>query len=270
MQSVVATLPIDLEDGPYLDTASAQTLGESLSPAYLTNQPFPHIVIDDFLPTALIEAILAHFPAEARPNEKRYERGYRGHHKRQISPNECNGYLRQVFGFLNSAPVLQFMEKLTSIDGLIPDPYFNGGGFHEISTGGLLGVHSDFRINKTLHVERRLNAIIYLNKDWKEEYGGNLELWDSKMQHCLRKIPPIFNRCVIFNTDEDSNHGHPEPLNTPPGIRRRSIALYYYTASKRLYDDIDTHRTLYKRRPGDRIEWRKVLGRLLGRKADRD
>lgn len=269
MQAHQATLPIDTQDGLYLDMQEAQRLGASLASSYTAAEPFPHIVIDHFLPAALIEEILANFPAEPTANEKHYERGYRGHHKRQVSPNECSGYLRNVFAFLNSAPMLQFMEKLTSIDGLIPDPYFNGGGFHEIGTGGLLGVHSDFRINKTLHVERRLNAIIYLNKDWQDEYGGNLELWDKQMKHCVEKIAPIFNRCVIFNTDHDSNHGHPEPLNTPPDIKRRSIALYYYTASKKLYDDISTHRTLYKRRPGDKIEWRKVLGGWFGRR-DRD
>jgi Rps23 Pro-64 3,4-dihydroxylase Tpa1-like proline 4-hydroxylase len=270
MQIHEKTLPIVTQDGLSLNTELAQGLGTSLSTAYSSAEPFPHIVIDNFLPNELIEEILSNFPSDPTANEKLYERGYRGHHKRQINPNECNAFVRKVFAFFNSAPMLQFMEKLTSIDGLIPDPYFNGGGFHEIGTGGLLGVHSDFRINKTLHVERRLNAIIYLNKDWKDEYGGNLELWDKQMKRCIKKIPPIFNRCVVFNTDQDSNHGHPEPLNTPPDIKRRSIALYYYTASKKLYDDIDTHRTLYKRRPGDKIEWRKVLGRLLGRKVDRD
>lgn len=158
--------------------------------------------------------------------------------------------------------MLQFFEKLTSIDGLIADPYFTGGGFHEVRTGGLLGVHSDFRINKSLHVERRINAIIYLNKDWQDSYGGNLELWDAGMTKCLKEIAPIFNRCVVFNTDNDSNHGHPEPLNSPEGLTRKSIALYYYTASLAVYDNYVQHRTLYKPRPKDKGFFKKLINKF--------
>jgi hypothetical protein len=201
----------------------------------------------------LIESLHARFPEEITANEVHFERGYKGLHKRQINPNVCEGYIREAFAFFNSAPMLAFFEKLTGIEGLIPDPYFVGGGFHETSRGGMLGVHSDFRVNKKLHVERRVNAIIYLNKDWQESYGGCLELWDKNMKQCEKKILPIYNRCVIFNTDYDSNHGHPEPLTTPDGVTRKSIALYYYTASKKVYDNNVEHRTHYKPRPKDRL-----------------
>ena len=262
MNTINITLPIDLTDGIYLNTATAQALGLSLSEAYLSGQPFSHIVIDNFLPAELIECILANFPHEKSDNEIHYEKGYKGLHKRQVDPNQCNNYLRGVFGFFNSAPMLQFFEKLTGIDGLIADPYFTGGGLHEIKTGGLLGVHSDFRINKSLHVERRINAIIYLNKYWQDSYGGNLELWDAGMTKCLKEIAPVFNRCVIFNTDHDSNHGHPEPLNTPEGLTRKSIALYYYTASLAVYDNYVQHRTLYKSRPKDKGFFKKLFNKF--------
>lgn len=256
------TLPIDLSDGIYFGKEAAQATGAALSAAYTSATPFPHVVIDNFLPTELIETILANFPIDKSNNEINYEKGYKGLHKRQVDPNECNQYLRGVFQFFNSAPMLQFFEKLTCINGLIADPYFTGGGFHEIKTGGLLGVHSDFRINKGLHVERRINAIIYLNKDWQASYGGNLELWDAGMTTCLKQIAPIFNRCVVFNTDADSNHGHPEPLNTPENITRKSIALYYYTASQAVYDNYVEHRTLYKARPKDKGIFKKILSKL--------
>ena len=259
------TLPIDLNDGIYFGKEAAQATGAALSAVYASATPFPHIVIDNFLPTELIETILANFPIEKSHNEINYEKGYKGLHKRQVDPNQCNQYLRGVFHFFNSAPMLQFFEKLTGINGLIADPYFTGGGFHEIKTGGLLGVHSDFRINKGLHVERRINAIIYLNKDWQASYGGNLELWDAGMTTCLKQIAPIFNRCVVFNTDADSNHGHPEPLNTPENITRKSIALYYYTASQAVYDDYVEHRTLYKARPKDKNIFRKLTNKFLNK-----
>lgn len=252
MSIIHKTLPITTDQGLHFDPQKAIDLGQALNKQYVENTPFQHIVIDDFLPEALIETLHHQFPKEETGNEVHYEKGYKGLHKRQVNPNACEPYIRQTFAFFNSAPMITFFEKLTGIEGLIPDPYFAGGGFHETSAGGLLGVHADFRINKKLHVERRINAIIYLNKDWEAHYGGYLELWDKKMKRCEKKVLPIFNRCVIFNTDHDSNHGHPEPLTTPDGVTRKSIALYYYTASHKVYEDNVEHRTHYKPRPKDK------------------
>jgi Rps23 Pro-64 3,4-dihydroxylase Tpa1-like proline 4-hydroxylase len=251
MNVISKTVPISVEDGISLSLDEAAAYGQELNFIYTANVPFQHIVIDNFLPDALIEKILALFPDSTTNKEVNYEKGYKGLHKRQINPNECDAFLRNVFAFFNSAPMLQLFENLTSIDGLIPDPYFTGGGLHETKTGGLLGVHADFRINRKLHVERRINAIIYLNKDWQSSYGGNLELWDKEMTRCIKQVEPIFNRCVVFNTDHDSNHGHPEPLNTPESVSRKSMALYYYTASKKVYEGYDEFRTYYKPRPKD-------------------
>ena len=177
--------------------------------------------------------------------------GYAGLHKRQILPEECDGPARQLFHFFNSRPMLEFLEGLTTIRGLIPDPYFIGGGFHETGRGGKLGIHADFRINEQLHLHRRLNVIIYLNEQWNPEWGGALELWDRHMKAKVRELMPVFNRCVVFNTDADSFHGHPDPLSTPEGVLRRSIALYYYTASKEIYNEVPNTSTMYHARPGD-------------------
>jgi hypothetical protein len=147
--------------------------------------------------------------------------------------------------------MLQFLEGLTGIDALLPDPYFVGGGFHETSRGGKLGVHADFRINEQLHVQRRLNLLIYLNENWEDDWRGQLELWDRSMKECRARVSPIWNRCVVFSTDADTWHGHPDELLTPEGIKRRSVALYYYTASKRVYGEIPSHGTMYQARPED-------------------
>jgi hypothetical protein len=126
----------------------------------------------------------------------------------------------------------------------------------------MLGVHADFRINDKLALNRRLNVLIYLNKDWKDEYGGCLEFWNKTMTHAEKSVAPIFNRCVIFNTDEFSYHGHPEPLKTPFEIKRKSIALYYYTGSKKIYEDIAADSTVYKSRPGDGAAVKKQIFRF--------
>jgi hypothetical protein len=188
-----------------------------------------------------------------------FEMGYAGLHKRQVMPADCNGFIRDMFGFFNSSPITQFLESLTTITGLIPDPYFVGGGFHETSKGGKLGIHADFRINEQLHVNRRINMIIYLNKEWDDAYGGKLELWDKKMQNAVHSIAPVYNRCVIFNTDADSFHGHPDPLLTPENVTRKSLALYYYTASKRVYEDTVSYDTMYKARSSDDAITRKEV-----------
>lgn len=246
-----ATLPISADCNLYLDAKKARTFGEELSGTYCFAEPFPHIVIDNFLPLSLIEKIYKLFPTEKLADDRFIENDYGGLHKRQVLPESCEQKIRSFFHFFNSAPVLQFLEGLTKIESLIGDPYFNGGGFHEIFRGGKLGVHADFRINEQLHLNRRINMLIYLNKNWHPDFGGNLELWDGEMKSKVNSIAPLFNRCVIFNTDANSYHGHPDPLNTPSEITRKSIALYYYTASKKVYEDTPAHSTMYVARPSD-------------------
>jgi hypothetical protein len=261
MDIISKTLPIQLDNGIHLEKEDAQEYGRSLNEKYLTSEPYPHIVIDDFLPANIIDLVGDNFPVGTTNIEQHFEKGYTGLHKRQISPYACDPRILNLFHFFNSAPMLQFLEELTSIRGLIPDTYFSGGGLHETYTGGLLGIHSDFRIKEGVHLLRRLNIIIYLNEDWTTEYGGCLELWDPDMTNCVSSIAPIKNRCVIFNTDEHSNHGHPKPLNTPLGISRKSMALYYYTASEHVYDEVGFSRTLYKARPDDSAKVKRVTKR---------
>ena len=246
-----ATLPVELEDGLKLDPVEARSLGELFSTDYASAAPFPHIVLDDFLPDALIREVLANFPEGERKSDGVFNIGYGGEHKRQILPEDCNRFSRELFQFFNSRPVLQFLEGLTGIDGLLPDPYFTGGGFHEITRGGRLGVHADFRINEQLHVQRRLNLLIYLNPEWDDKWMGQLELWTRDMKECARRVSPLLNRCVVFNTEADTWHGHPDPLEVPDNVKRRSMALYYYSASHHIYSETPKRSTMYVARPTD-------------------
>ncbi|MDP9124914.1 MAG: 2OG-Fe(II) oxygenase [Pseudomonadota bacterium] len=248
------TLPIEMEDGLRLDPAEARSLGSLLNDDYTKADPFPHIVLDDFLPAALAQQVLSRFPTGVRASDGVFNIGYGGEHKRQILPEDCDRYARELFQFFNSRPILQFLEGLTGIDGLLPDPYFMGGGFHEISRGGRLGVHADFRINSQLHLQRRLNMLIYLNPEWNDEWAGCLELWSRDMKRCVEKVAPLLNRCVVFNTEADTWHGHPDPLNIPEDKTRKSIALYYYSASQGIYNEVPARSTMYVARPNDSAE----------------
>lgn len=269
MSDVKSLLPIESTDGFVLDQAVSRAIGEDLMGDYAFAEPYPHIVIDNFLPTEMAEQLLAHFPEDAKAHDKTYQKGYGGTHKRQILPYDCDAYMRDAFAFFNSAAMLQFLEGVTNIRGLLPDPYFSGGGLHETSNGGLLGIHADFRVNESLQTLRRVNMLIYLNKDWQDAYGGKLELWDREMTAVVKSVAPVFNRCVIFNTDEDSFHGHPDPLMLPDGVTRRSIALYYYTAMPISNDSGESRHTLYVARPHDSDQVKADVRKLAKKREKR-
>jgi Rps23 Pro-64 3,4-dihydroxylase Tpa1-like proline 4-hydroxylase len=206
-----------------------ETAGNDYYEQYNNAQPFPHIVFDEFLNEEVLNLCLEHFPG----NEKAQASYNRSQEKRKFEykPEVLAPPLRALFYSFNSLPFINFLQKLTGINGLIPDPYFLGAGLHEVQQSGYLNIHADFNHHEQLDLERRINVLIYLNKDWKEEYGGCLELWDERMQSCKARIVPSFNRCVIFNTSSVSMHGNPEPVAHPEGRPRRAIALYYYTAT---------------------------------------
>lgn len=252
-------LPIGTDDGLTLNEADARAIGESLSGSYCFAEPFPHIVLDGFLPEPVIRRAIDHFPRERVATETRFDIGYGGQHKRQIMPEDCDASARELFHFFNSRPFLAFVEGLTAIPGLIPDPYFAGGGYHETGPGGKLGIHADFRLNERLALHRRVNVIVYLNETWDDAWGGKLELWSRDMAARVKEIAPIFNRAVVFNTDETSYHGHPEPLACPADTPRRSIALFYYTASRSIFDEVPTNSSLFRARPTDDAATRRQI-----------
>jgi hypothetical protein len=204
-------------------------------------------VIDDFLPPEILEICLKRFPKVLDKEGMTFDRPQE-RLKSSFNPDHLDDALRGFFYSLNSKPFIRFLENLTGIKGLIPDPYFMGAGFHEIKNGGHLSVHADFNHHKPMNLERRINVLIYLNKDWKEEFGGQLELWDDDMKVCQKSAVPLFNRCVVFNTTSTSNHGNPNVVNHPQGIPRRSIALYYYTST--WSDEKREHTTHFQTRPG--------------------
>jgi Rps23 Pro-64 3,4-dihydroxylase Tpa1-like proline 4-hydroxylase len=219
---------------------------------YAQAQPFSHIIIDDFLPEFLLNNILNEFPKVNSIDWQKFERTAE---KKLASKHELQmgDTTRLLLYQLNSSVFINFLESLTGIDGIIPDPHFEGGGLHQIERGGYLKMHVDFNQHAKLRLDRRLNLLVYLNKDWKEEYGGHLELWDKDMTRCEKKILPIFNRCVIFNTTDFSYHGHPEPLNCPEGQTRKSLALYYYSNGRPAQEASNAHSTMFKARPGDKL-----------------
>jgi Rps23 Pro-64 3,4-dihydroxylase Tpa1-like proline 4-hydroxylase len=204
--------------------------GQRLSAAYAQNKPWPHIVIDDFIDPDVLSIVQREAAAVRRGKyyEKFVDRKT-DHNKYAFSPDVVGPETSRLINFLNSGMFVQYLEKLTGISGLLTDPSYFGGGLHKIQSGGFLEVHTDFNHLKRYSLERRLNLLLYLNKDWQPSYHGDLELWDRSSASRVTAVSPIFNRCVVFSTTSESMHGHPVPLATPQGIERMSIALYYYT-----------------------------------------
>jgi Rps23 Pro-64 3,4-dihydroxylase Tpa1-like proline 4-hydroxylase len=218
---------------------------QPLRAQYAAAEPFPHIALDGLFDDDVLDAVLREFPSRDAmrwrafdsPTEKKL--GY-FHETSTISKT-----VREFLDAMNSFEMLLWLEALTGIEGLIPDPYFGGGGLHQIEPGGFLKIHADFNVHPKLNLDRRLNMLIYLNKNWRDEYGGHLELWDRDRSTCRQKILPTFNRTVIFSTTDTSFHGHPHPLTAPEGMSRKSVSLYYYTAGRPEAERSAPHDTLF-------------------------
>ncbi|MEZ5754363.1 MAG: 2OG-Fe(II) oxygenase [Paracoccaceae bacterium] len=250
-------LPIDPET-LLISTDAAREAARPHAEAYRSAQPYPHGGFDNFLPPEILERVLVELrdlPEAETSFDRAQERL-----KTSYTPERLGTYTKNLFYALNSKPFILFLEELTGISGLIPDPYFSGGGIHRIETGGHLDIHADFNHHAKMNLERRLNVLIYLNHDWKAEYGGSFELWDKEMKGMVSSYVPSFNRMVCFSTTSDSWHGNPSKVNHPEGQPRQSIALYYYTAT---WDATRKgHTTLFKPRPGTADQKDKRTARI--------
>jgi Rps23 Pro-64 3,4-dihydroxylase Tpa1-like proline 4-hydroxylase len=230
-----------------------ESLAKENAETYKSGKPFSHICFDDFLPAAAAEAALRDFPEPKQLDWAEFNRPK----ERKLAFDAVEKLphsVREVLYFLNSRPMIQFLEILTGVDGVIPDPYYVGGGLHQIKPGGNLEVHVDFNRHSKFKLDRRINLLIYLNKNWKEEYGGHFELWNRDMSAAEQKILPVFNRCAIFSTTEFSYHGHPTPLACPPDRTRKSMATYYYSNGRPEEEISSEHTTLFQTRPGQAPE----------------
>jgi Rps23 Pro-64 3,4-dihydroxylase Tpa1-like proline 4-hydroxylase/glycosyltransferase involved in cell wall biosynthesis len=224
---------------------------------YNQAQPFPHIVIDNFLPPSILNGVIDDF---RNHNDWGWDNSqYSQQHqvKKFFSPWNENGNnilpinTKLILNYLNSPETVSMLEKLTGIDGLIADPTLLGGGMHKIDSGGKLSIHADSRKHAVTGNYRRINLLVYLNKNWNSEWGGSLQLWNNDMTTMVQDIQPFFNRVVIFNTGGDTYHGHPHVLNTPEGVSRISLALYYYTKENPDTDENNVTSAVWKDVPSE-------------------
>jgi Rps23 Pro-64 3,4-dihydroxylase Tpa1-like proline 4-hydroxylase len=250
-------LKLSRTDGFFeFDEEECRAAGRRLHQQYVENNPFPHAVLANFIGADILRQVDAEFPTpRAGRFADQFSQLKAGYSLEAIR----SAYIHDLMRAFNSAAFLSFLECLTGIEGLVDDSRFTGGGLHETRRGGHLSIHADFNIHPVNRLRRRLNLILFLNDNWDEQWGGALELWDQSMKACRRSVPPVIGTAVIFNTDGRNYHGHPEPLNTPAEITRRSIALYYYTAPRAV---VLPHTTVFRARPSTNEKATPILQRL--------
>ena len=223
-------------------------------------KPFPHFYVDNFLTEEFANEVHDSFPDyDEAINIGKSFNAVNEVKKVQVTDSKLfPAPIAELNALLASKEFISKIEAILDIPGLIADPNLSGGGIHETREGGRLDVHVDFNFNKELGLYRRVNILIYFNKDWKKEYGGILDLWDKDVKKCHVELLPIFNRMACFATSEISYHGV-TPLKCPEDRVRKSFATYYYTTDASEDYDGSHHSTIFKARP---TEWMQAYVKM--------
>ena len=243
---------------------------ERLASEFRHAAPFPHLVIDDFLRLTPDE-MAGVYPAPDWPHWGRRDDFYQSGKMFCRDTDVIPPLLTSLFYELSAPPFLRFLEAVTGIGGLIPDPYYEGGGLHCSGPGGRLMPHTDFHYYERLKLYRRLNLLLYLNQEWEESFGGCLELWEKGAERPAKLVVPGWGTCVIFRTDDRSVHGFSAPVRE--GHWRRSIALYYYSSREAVQFGGDEF-TYWQQHGAPsglnrlRLRWYKLLKRAARKVSD--
>ena len=233
----------------------------TLSPARLADyhskfvaaEPFPHVVIDNFIDAETARAIAAEYPTFDQAKELGFSFNALNERKKIQITDQARfpEGVRALSDFLASPAFLADLSALTGIPNLLADPRLHGGGMHMTGPHGRLDVHVDFnRGYGDLH--RRLNVLVYLNPQWEDAWGGQIELWDEDVKNCRISLSPVLGRCLIFETSGISFHGV-APLQCPQDQVRRSFAAYYYTQEAPARGDAEVHGTVFRARPDEKL-----------------
>ncbi len=217
---------------------------EQLKDSFNNAPPFRHICIDNFLTASFAEDLMLHFP---RIDEmKKHYNGINEKKSEESDFSKLHPGFQVLKEMLSSSSFTGWIEQLTGIENISVPKDFRGAGIYQGGQGSFLDTHIDFSIHPTLSLQRRINLLLFFNKDWKEEWGGNLELWNETVTACAAKFSPIFNRCIIFECSDISYHGY-DKITAPADISRKSFYLYFYSP---VSNHVKYHDTVFKLKPG--------------------
>jgi len=247
----VAALP--QPSGPHQVSEAVVRNADRYREAFAGADPFKHVVIEDFFEPSFAERLLTEFP-KFDPDLSKNEAGLAGGKAANPDIRQISPVYRDLYDLIASIPFLDLVNRLSGIPDLVVDEKMYGGGTHENQHGQELDPHVDFNYDEAQQLHRRLNLIVYLNQSWQTEWGGALEIHSNprdRNRNRIRSYDPLFNRCVMFETNEYSWHGFPK-IDLPPGKRhlsRKSISIYLYTRDRPAEEVAPMHTTFYVQRP---------------------
>jgi len=206
----------------YLNTEYSDKLSEQYSKA----EPCKYLVMENFFTKEIANDLFENFPSIKDLNVKR----------KSLNEEKSEDYhferwhtsFAKIREAVSSSQWYEQLSRITGIEGLHTTTDALGSGVHQGKNGSYVDIHIDVNMNPKLGLWRRINLLVYLNKNWKAEYGGDLELWNKEMTECMVKVPPTFNTAVIFYTDDNSPHGY-RKINIPEDESRKSFYTYFYT-----------------------------------------
>jgi hypothetical protein len=217
---------------------------QKLNDEFVGTPPFPMIVLDDFLPEELARAMATETHDIPSHEWSEFTRK-KSHMQECINMNVCPVARDYFVAHMHSQAGMEWMTKLTGITDLIPDPYLVGAGYSRSYNGDFLGIHTDFNWNESLKLHRMLSLILYIEPDWQDEYGGDIIFKDFNNKKVIQRIPPKFNRCIIWRHHKRGFHGYPDPITCPSDISRKTFRLFYYVSNATHNTQDLPHRSLY-------------------------
>jgi len=226
-----------------------------LSDKNVSNDPFSHFCLDNFLNEDFANEVHDAFPSyeEALTLGLQFNAVNEKFKIQIVDPKKFPKPILELHELLATDEFVAKVSNMLNIPNLIADPELVGGGIHETNSGGHLDVHIDFNYIPERDLHRRVNILLYFNKNWKEEYGGYFDIWNKDVSERKGYFAPTFNRACGFSTGDFSWHGV-TPINCPTEVIRKSFAVYYYTKEAPEGWDGSKHSTIFKARPD---EWLK-------------
>ena len=257
---VIRGVRIDLDSIVNPEFLKPEKIAE-LRSKFVSAEPFSHLIIDNLFNKQLLELINEEFDSLDRNSWRLIEGENERTHRLVPGPLSFGTATQLYFNVINSGWFVNFLSAATGVKNLIPDPICHNGGMHEVRSGGFFDIHLDFNLHHETLLHNEVILITYLNKNWRSEYGGLLELWNASTQTCAIEIVPEFGRTVLFRHDLRSFHGHPKPVRAPNSGSRRSVANYYYTNRSGEKHRYQQHWTLFFPN-AEASRWYKTIYRL--------
>lgn len=162
-----------------------------------------YLFIDDLLPEEIVLKLYKVFP---KKEEMVLKKSIKEDKFVGVQMNLYNSILEEIVYAFHDARVVNLIGDICGIEAAIPDEFLYAGGLSMMGDKQFLNPHLDNSHDKDRERWRVLNLLYYITPNWKEEYGGNLELWPDGLQKKQITIHSKFNRLAIMVTHNKSLH----------------------------------------------------------------